>query len=125
MSKECGGSCQSIVGNASEAGSVVAGGTTTTFLDVPAMCCTAEFGLVEKHLRQVTGVRDVTADFLRRSVRVDHAFVPGADLLAAANRSGMTAALANKPEVAPLPVSLDSAGLARPLGAVERSTVVV
>ena len=60
----------------------------STVLQVPDMCCGAEFNLVEKALRRVDGVHDVTPDFIRRSVRVAHQAVSEAELLAAAARSG-------------------------------------
>lgn len=62
--------------------------SASTVLLVPGMCCAAEFNLVEKELRRVDGVHDVTPDFLRRSVRIAHRAVPESDLLAAAARSG-------------------------------------
>lgn len=60
----------------------------STVLQVPDMCCAAEFNLVEKELRRVDGVHDVTPDFIRRSVRVAHQAVPEPELIAAAARSG-------------------------------------
>lgn len=62
--------------------------TESTVLQVPSMCCAAEFNLVEKELRRVDGVHDVTPDFIRRSVRVQHSAIPEPELLAAAARSG-------------------------------------
>ena len=62
--------------------------TESTVLQVPSMCCAAEFNLVERELRRVDGVHDVTPDFIRRSVRVQHSAIPEPDLLAAAARSG-------------------------------------
>ncbi|QHE88706.1 heavy metal translocating P-type ATPase [Hydrogenophaga sp. BPS33] len=52
------------------------------------MCCAAEFNAVEKELRRLGGVRDVSPDFIRRSVRVQHDAVPEPELIAAAERSG-------------------------------------
>jgi len=60
----------------------------STVLQVPSMCCAAEFNLVEKELRRVDGVHDVTPDFIRRSVRIQHNAIPEPELLAAAARSG-------------------------------------
>lgn len=60
----------------------------STVLQVPDMCCAAEFKLVEKELRRVDGVHDVTPDFIRRSVRVAHQAVAEPTLIAAASRSG-------------------------------------
>lgn len=60
----------------------------STVLQVPDMCCAAEFNLVEKELRRVDGVHDVTPDFIRRSVRIQHNAIPEPELLAAAARSG-------------------------------------
>ena len=59
-----------------------------TVLTVPAMCCPTEFGMVERELRRIQGVQDVTADYLCRTVRVEHAYVPHAALLEGAQRSG-------------------------------------
>ena len=70
--------------------------TTTrslTVLTVPAMCCPTEFGMVERELRRIQGVHDVTADFLNRAVRVQHAGLPHTELLGAAQRSGFEAHL--------------------------------
>jgi Cd2+/Zn2+-exporting ATPase len=63
-------------------------GNATTLLTVPSMCCAAEFGMVEKELRRIAGVREVSPDFIRRSVRVQHQAVPDDELLSAAARSG-------------------------------------
>lgn len=60
----------------------------TTLLQVPAMCCAAEFGVIEKELRRLGGVRDISPDFIRRMVRVEHDAVPEEALLGAAGRSG-------------------------------------
>ena len=60
------------------------------------MCCAAEFGVVEKELQRVDGVRVIAPDFIRRLVRVEHDAVPEADLVAAASRSGFSAHL-NRP----------------------------
>jgi len=68
----------------------------TTLLAVPSMCCAAEFGMVEKELRRIAGVRDVTPDFIRRSVRIDHQNVPDQDLVMAAGRSGFEVRLGDK-----------------------------
>ena len=64
------------------------GETGSTWLQVPSMCCAAEFNLVEKELRRLDGVREVSPDFIRRSVRVQHDAVPEPELVAAAARSG-------------------------------------
>lgn len=69
----------------------------TTLLAVPSMCCAAEFGMVEKELRRIAGVRDVTPDFIRRSVRIEHQSVPDQDLVTAAARSGFEVRLGDKP----------------------------
>jgi Cd2+/Zn2+-exporting ATPase len=61
----------------------------TTVLNIPEMCCPTEFSLVEKKLRQLDGVLNVTADFMRRNVRVEHDAVATTELLEAAQRSGM------------------------------------
>lgn len=63
-------------------------------LHVPSMCCAAEFGVVEKELLQIPGVREVTPDFIRRSVRIQHSSVPEPDLVEAAARSGFEVRLA-------------------------------
>ena len=59
-----------------------------TLLSIPDMCCAAEFGMVDKELRRVAGVSDVTPDFIRRSVRVQHRAVPDDALVNAAARTG-------------------------------------
>jgi len=69
----------------------------TTLLAVPSMCCAAEFGMVEKELRRIAGVHDVTPDFIRRSVRIQHQNVPDQDLVRAAARSGFEVRLGDKP----------------------------
>lgn len=66
----------------------ISASAASTVLQVPDMCCAAEFNLVEKELRRVDGVHDVTPDFIRRSVRVAHQAVPEPELIAAAARSG-------------------------------------
>jgi Cd2+/Zn2+-exporting ATPase len=63
-------------------------GNPATLLAVPGMCCAAEFGMVEKELRRIAGVREVSPDFIRRSVRVQHQGVSDEELLNAAARSG-------------------------------------
>jgi Cd2+/Zn2+-exporting ATPase len=65
----------------------------TTVLEVPDMCCAAEFNAVEKELRRLPGVRDISPDFIRRSVRVKHEAVPESELVSAASRSGFDARL--------------------------------
>ncbi|WP_137919377.1 heavy metal translocating P-type ATPase [Hydrogenophaga sp. 2FB] len=60
----------------------------STWLHVPSMCCAAEFNVVEKELRRLSGVREVAPDFIRRAVRVQHDAVPAPELVAAAARSG-------------------------------------
>lgn len=70
----------------------VAGTDTTrknTLLSVPEMCCLTEFGMVERELRRLAAVRDVTPDFVRKAVRVESDAVSEGDLLAAARRSGL------------------------------------
>lgn len=62
---------------------------STTVLNIPEMCCPTEFGLVEKKLRQLDGVLNVTADFMRRNVHVEHDAVAASALLDAAQRCGM------------------------------------
>ncbi|MDR7097231.1 heavy metal translocating P-type ATPase [Hydrogenophaga laconesensis] len=62
--------------------------TGSTWLQVPSMCCAAEFNLVEKELRRLQGVREVSPDFIRRSVRIQHDAVAEPELVAAAARSG-------------------------------------
>lgn len=64
-----------------------------TVLQVPSMCCAAEFGLVEKELRQIAGVGAVLPDYIRRSVRVEHKAIPESELVAAASRSGFEVTL--------------------------------
>ena len=71
-----------------------------TLLTIPDMCCAAEFGMVDKELRRIAGVRDVTPDFIRRSVRVQHGAVSDDDLLSAAKRTGFDVRLANLPKTA-------------------------
>ncbi len=61
---------------------------SSTWLQVPGMCCAAEFKLVEKELRRLEGVREVSPDFIRRSVRILHDAVSEPELVAAAARSG-------------------------------------
>lgn len=73
--------------------------TGTTILAVPEMCCTAEFGAIDKELRRIAGVSDVTADFIRRSVRIQHAAAPNSELLGAVARTGFDVRLANTPPV--------------------------
>lgn len=82
-----------------------------TVLNVPEMCCPTEFGLVDKQLRRLAGVHAVTPDFLRRNVRVEHDSVTTADLLSAAQRSGMEVRL---PESASVVSSQD-----------ERNTILI
>ena len=69
-----------------------------TLLTIPDMCCAAEFGMVDKELRRIAGVSDVTPDFIRRSVRVQHRAVPEVDLVSAAARTGFDVRLADMPE---------------------------
>jgi len=69
----------------------------TTLLAVPGMCCAAEFGRVEKELRRVAGVRGVSADFIRRSVRVEHQGLTDNELVTAAARSGFEVRLGDPP----------------------------
>jgi Cd2+/Zn2+-exporting ATPase len=71
------------------------GQNTTTLLAVPSMCCAAEFGMVEKELRRIAGVREVSPDFIRRSVRVQHQDVPEDELVSAAARSGFEVRLSD------------------------------
>lgn len=73
---------------------------TTTLLTIPDMCCAAEFGMVDKELRRIAGVRDVTPDFIRRSVRVQHQAVQEGDLVRAAARTGFDVRLADMPNAA-------------------------
>ena len=66
----------------------------TTVLAIPGMCCAAEFGMVDSELRRLAAVREVTPDFLRRSVRVQHDALADAELVSAAARSGLEVHLA-------------------------------
>lgn len=77
-----------------------AGPSTTTLLTVPDMCCAAEFGMVAKELRRISGVQDVTPDFIRRAVSVQHEAVPDSELLSAAKRTGFAVHLAASPSPA-------------------------
>jgi len=81
-----------------EAAASPAAAQATTLLAIPGMCCAAEFGMVDKELRRIAGVRDVTPDFIRRSVRVQHHAVPNGELLSAAARSGFEVQLADAPK---------------------------
>ena len=103
-SKSCGS------GSASTAANTVLD-RPITVLNVPEMCCPTEFGLVDKQLRRLAGVHAVTPDFLRRNVRVEHDSVTTADLLSAAQRSGMEVRL---PESASVVSSQD-----------ERNTILI
>ncbi|MDO9435607.1 heavy metal translocating P-type ATPase [Hydrogenophaga sp.] len=69
--------------------------TGSTWLHVPSMCCAAEFNAVEKELMRLEGVREVSPDFIRRSVRVQHDAVPDPALVTAAARSGFEVRLAS------------------------------
>ena len=73
---------------------------TTTLLTIPDMCCAAEFGMVDKELRRIAGVRDVTPDFIRRLVRIQHQAVQEGDLVSAAARTGFDVRLADEPTAA-------------------------
>ncbi len=114
MSDSCGSSacraseCKSraIVAAASDADT-----GSTTVLSVPDMCCPTEFGMVDKELRRIAGVRDVTPDFVRKAVRIEHKAVADSTLLGAAQRSGLEVRLPDVAKVAP--------------GATERSTIVI
>ncbi|MCT9812059.1 heavy metal translocating P-type ATPase [Acidovorax sp. Be4] len=92
MTDKCGSTgCISRSGGAQAgaAGACAALERATTVLNIPEMCCPTEFSLVEKKLRQLDGVLNVTADFMRRNVRVEHDAVATTELLEAAQRSGM------------------------------------
>lgn len=100
----------------------------STVLQVPSMCCAAEFNMVEKELRRVAGVDEVTPDFIRRSVRIRHSAVPEPQLLTAAARSGFEVRLGSAAprgrglssiairavDAASSPVQLPAADFARP-----------
>lgn len=91
MSDECGTCCGSkgCQSEAAVAVAVVEKEARTTLLAVPDMCCPTEFSMVDKELRRIAGVRDVTPDFVRKAVRVQHEAVSDDDLLGAAKRSGL------------------------------------
>jgi Cd2+/Zn2+-exporting ATPase len=67
----------------------------STVLAVPDMCCATEFSAVEKELRRLGGVRNVSADYIRRFVRIEHEAVADSELVAAAERSGFEVRLGN------------------------------
>lgn len=85
----CGGACHS---EGTPADAAVAEHSRTVLL-VPDMCCPTEFTMVDKELRRLNGVTDVTPDFVRKAVRVEHAGLADAALLTAAQRSGLAVAL--------------------------------
>ncbi len=63
--------------------------SSSLLLSVPGMCCPTEFSMVDKALRRVEGVRDVTPDFVRKAVKVEHDTVAEQILLEAARTSGL------------------------------------
>jgi Cd2+/Zn2+-exporting ATPase len=93
-SGDCCGSIKSPA-NAPVAAALTPRQNATTLLAVPSMCCAAEFGMVEKELRRIGGVREVSPDFIRRSVRVQHQDVSDDELVSAAARSGFEVRLAD------------------------------
>ena len=68
MSDECGSCCgsKSCQSEAAAAMATAEKDTSTTLLAVPDMCCPTEFSMVDKELRRIVGVRDVTPDFVRK-----------------------------------------------------------
>lgn len=89
MSDECGSCCGSKGCQSEAAVAVAAKDTSTTLLGVPGMCCPTEFSMVDKELRRIAGVHDVTPDFVRKAVRVQHEAVSDDELLGAAKKSGL------------------------------------
>lgn len=89
MSDECGSCCGSKGYQSEAAVAVAAKDTSTTLLAVPDMCCPTEFSMVDNELRRIAGVRDVTPDFVRKAVRVQHEAVSDDELLGAAKKSGL------------------------------------
>lgn len=73
---------------------------TRTDLLVPQMCCPTEFGMIDKELRRLPGVKDVAPDFVRKAVRIEHDGIASATLLSTAQRSGLTVALTPEKMVA-------------------------
>ncbi|MBP6338935.1 MAG: cadmium-translocating P-type ATPase [Vitreoscilla sp.] len=73
--------------------------SNSVLLSVPGLCCPTEFGMVDKALRRVAGVRDVTPDFVRKAVRVEHDAVGTQTLLEAARASGLEVQLPTVVEV--------------------------
>lgn len=71
--------------------------SSTTWLNVPDMCCAAEFRMVAKELLRLEGVEDVTPDYIRRSVGVKHQSLPEGTLLGAAQRTGFEIQLGAAP----------------------------
>jgi Zn2+/Cd2+-exporting ATPase len=82
----------------------------TTVLSVPDMCCPTESGMVEKELRRLHGVTNITADALRRQVRVEYTDVSEDQVLAAARQSGLAVELHTE---------------ALPPGSTERSVILI
>ncbi|MDE2277397.1 MAG: heavy metal translocating P-type ATPase, partial [Burkholderiales bacterium] len=88
-----------------------------TLLDIPDMCCAAEFGTVDNALRRIAGVGEVTPDFIRRTVRVQHRSVPAAELVDAAARTGFAVRLADAPKAAMRGRGLAAIGIRAEAGA--------
>lgn len=65
-----------------------------TVLEVRDMCCPTESDMIETALRDVAGVTRVTADLMRRQIRIEHEGVAEDTLLGAARRSGFEVRMA-------------------------------
>lgn len=64
-----------------------------TWLGVPGMCCPTEFGMVERELRRLPGVLELSPDLMQRRVKVQHDGVSEEQLVRAAKRSGLVITL--------------------------------